>query len=69
MKTEKISLEVVQAVDLTPFTLEGKRVMHTHFFEWSNEGWLMKWVDETTDGDWLKAKITEGVIYVFPDRK
>lgn len=62
---EQITFAVKKATEISQFTENGKRIMHLHYFEFTNEGWLFRWVDNDTDPQWLKTKIEEGVIYLF----
>ncbi len=66
METKTISFDVVRATDLTPFTLDGKRHMHFHYFQLTDTGWLFLWIDDDTNVEWLKEKISEGRIYILP---
>lgn len=68
METQKITFDVIPAKDLSHFTHEsGKRLLNEHFFIKGETEWQFRWIEESTDIDWLKAKIAEGRIYVFKD--
>lgn len=66
---DTITFFVKQADCIDPFTFEGKRNIHYHFFVKTESGWDFRWVDETTSSQWLKEKIAEGIIYIFDDEK
>jgi hypothetical protein len=65
MEQTIINIPVCKAQNLEPFTYEGKRHLHYHYFQLTEKGWLYRWIEEETDVEWLKEKINEGVIYVF----
>lgn len=66
MEKAKITFDVVQAKNLTPFTLaDGTRHLGFHYFYLKNDEWQFLWVEKNTDPEWLQEKIEAGLIYVF----
>ena len=67
--TERIiSFPVIQATSLDPFTLNDKRNLGYHYFEFTDAGWIFHWISEETEIGWLQDKIKKGSIYIFNDK-
>ncbi len=65
---EKITFNVVQAKDISPFIHEnGARIMGFHYFIKQDNEWLFAWIDKDTTKEHLLSLIEQGKVYVFGD--
>lgn len=66
--TEKIAFSVKPASSIEDFKHQnGQRHMNMHFFLKTPDGWQWRWIEESTDPEWLQEKIAEGVVYIFAE--
>lgn len=66
-ETTILEIALIRAKNISEFCREdGRRNLHFHYYQWLPEEkrWLMRWIEEDTEGDWLIDQIQKGLLYI-----